>query len=371
MDIHEAIAISQERLAGEGATMHDLLRHLRDRISPVLIGEQEWEHLLARAETLPITMGAQPFGFELPLHDRRPRADFGVSLASGNRSGAFFEEKAQHDPADRTAAAVSRLFRSMEAAGSPLRAIVGRKLMLEYDIGSGGDGDPQPGMFLRPNERTIIGGAGQQHDVGVVVDGLVACHDWEPSPAERSNAERVYLAQPEDTRLDSFGLFPSRARTIRLAIMGLTGPRDVCSFLEEICWPGNVATVETVLARFSERTHVVRTGVNVDVQADGIGPALGLTPIVKQRYTADPRAWIDGLTDWQPVLEALRHEDRVVAEKVAALAGWVSQPTILFGRTGRFVLLRGIHHLKLVIAGDRVEQIKAYVYMVLSGAIAP
>ena len=204
-----------------------------------------------------------------------------------------------------------------------------------------------------------------------MVDGLVACHDLEPSAAERSNAERVYLAQPEDTRLDSFGLFPSRARTIRLAIMGFGGQRDVGSFLEQASWPGNIATVETVLARFSERTHVVRTGVNVDVQADGIGPALGLTPIVKQRYAADSRAWIDGLTDWQPVLEALRHEDRVVPEKVAALAGWVSQPTLLFGRTGRFILLRGIHHLKLVIAGDRVEQIKAYVYMVLSGAIAP
>ncbi|MDE0073129.1 MAG: hypothetical protein OXR82_15505 [Gammaproteobacteria bacterium] len=371
MDIHEAIAITQERLAGEGATMHDLLGHLRDRISPVLIGEHEWEHLLARAGTLPITMGAQPFGFELPLHDSRPRADFGVSLASGNRSGAFFEEKARRDPSDRTAAAIGRLFRSMEAADSPLRAIVGRKLMLEYDIDSGGEDDPLPGMFLRPNERMIFGGAGQQPDVGVVVDELVDCHDLEPSAAERSNAERVYLAQPEDTRLDSFGLFPSRARTIRLAIMGFTGQRDVRSFLEEIAWPGNIATVERVLARFGERTQVVRTGVNVDAQADGVGPTLGLTPIVKQRYTAASRVWIDGLTDWQPVLEALRHEDRVVSEKVAALAGWVSQPTILFGRTGRFVLLRGIHHIKLVIAGDRVEQIKAYVYMVLSGVIAP
>ncbi len=371
MDIHEAIAITQERLAGEGATMHDLLGHLRGRISPVLIGEQEWEHLLARAGTLPITMGAQPFGFELPLHDRRPRADFGVSLASGNRSGAFFEDQARRDPSDHTAAAVSRLFRSMEAADSPLSAIVGRKLMLEYDIGSGSNGDPRPGMFLRPNERMIFGGAGQQHDVGVVVDGLVACHNLEPSAAERSSAERVYLAQPEDTRLDSFGLFPSRARSIRLAIMGFAGEREVCSFLREIAWPGNIATVETVLAHFSERSQVVRTGVNVDVRADGVGPVLGLTPIVKQRYTAASRVWIDGLTDWQPVLEALRHENRVVSEKVAALVGWVSQPTILFGRTGRFVLLRGIHHIKLVIAGDRVEQIKAYVYMVLSGVIAP
>ena len=370
MDIEQAIAISQERLAEEGATMEDLFGRLRDRISPVLIGEREWECLLARAGALPITMGAQPFGFELPLHDGRPRADLGVSLAYGNRSGDFFEAQARRDPSDGTAAAVSRLFREMAVADSPLSAIVGRKLMLEYDVGSGSDGSSRPGMFLRPNERTIVGGAGQQNDVGVVVDGLVACHDLKPSAAERSNAQRVYLAQPEGTRLDSFGFFPSRARAIRLAVMGFPGQREIRSFLEEIAWPGSIAAVETVLARFSERTQIVRTGLNVDVRTDGIGPTLGLTPIVRQRYADDDRVWIDGLTDWQPVLEALRREEGVAKEKVAALAGWVSQPTMLFGKTGLFVLLRGIHHIKLVIAGDRVEQIKAYVYMVLSGAVA-
>ena len=369
MDINAAIAVTQERLAGEGATMEDLLGRLRGRISPDLIGESEWGQLLERAATLPITMGAQPFGFELPLQDDRPQADFGVSLASGNRSGAYFEELAGRDRSDETAAAISRLFGAMEAADSPLRAIVGRKLMLEFDIGSGGGGDPRPGMFLRPNEQTLAGGAGQQDDVGVVVDELVACHGLEPNPAERSHAERVYLAQPEDTRLDSFGLFPSRARAVRLAVMGFEDQRAIRSFLEEIAWPGSMAAVEAVLARLDERAQVVRTGLNVDVRADGIGPVLGLTPIVRQRYTADPRAWIDGLTDWQPVLEALGHEDRVVPGKVAALAGWVSQPSILFGRTGVFVLMRGIHHIKLVIASDRIEQIKAYVYMVLSGAM--
>jgi hypothetical protein len=370
MGIQEAIAISQERLAQEGATMDELLGRLRDGISPALIGRREWEHLQARAATLPITMGAQPFGFELPLHESRPRADLGVSLASGNRSGAFFEELARRDPSNETAAAVRRLFSFMEAGDSPLRAIVGRKLVLEYDVGSRGAGESRPGMFLRPNERAIVGGAGQRHDVGAVVDGLVACHDLEMNPAERRTAERVYLAQPEGTRLDSFGLFPSRARALRLAVMGFSGQRDIRVFLEKIAWPGSIAAVEKVLTRVSETTQVVRTGLNVDAKSDGVGPTLGVTPIVKQRFTADPRAWIDGQTDWQPVLDALCHEDGVVPEKVAALADWVSRPTILFGKTGVFVLLRGIHHVKLVIVGDRVEQIKAYVYMVLSGAVA-
>ena len=370
MEIDEAIALTQDRLAEEGASMGELLGHFRNRISPVLIGESQWERVLERARTLPITMGAQPFGFELPLHDRRPEADFGVSLASGNRSGAFFEARARRDPTDATAQAVSRLFREMERDPSPLREIVGRKLMLEYDIGSApANHDPMPGMFLRPNERTIVSGGGHRQDVGTVVDALVSCVGWERNAAERKHAEGVYLAQPDDTRLDSFGVFPSRARTIRLAIMGFTGQGAICSFLEDIGWPGEVAAVAAVVSRFEERASIVRSGANVDVREDGVGPTLGLTLIVRQRYTKDSRYWLDGLTDWDPFLAALGHEELVVPEKLEALGGWASKPTTLFAKTGRFVMLRGIHHIKLVISGGRLEKAKAYVYMVLSGAL--
>ena len=369
MDIFEAIALTQDRLVEEGASMGELLGYFRNRISPVLVGEREWDRILERARQLPITMGAQPFGFELPLHTSRPEADFGVSLASGNRSGDFFEERARRDETDETARAVSRLFREMEARDSPLRAIVGRKMMLEYDIGSASGGKHSlPGMFLRPNERTLIAGGGHQNDVGIVVDALVSCVGWERNAAERQSAERVYLAQPEDTRLDSFGVFPSRSRTIRLAVMGFNTQGEMSAFLEDLGWPGEISAVEAVLSRFRERANIVRTGVNVDAQAEGLGPTLGLTPIVKQRYTDDSRVWIDGLTDWLPMLEALSHEDFVVGEKIKALAGWVSKPTTLFARTGRFVMLSGIHHIKLVISGNRLNEAKAYVYMVLSGA---
>ena len=265
--------------------------------------------------------------------------------------------------------AVVRLFRQMESEPSPLREIVGRKLMLEYDIGSArGDEDAQPGIFLRPGERPIVGG-GQMNDVGVVVDALVRCVGWERNPAQWESLVRAYAAQPEDTRMDSFGVFPSRSRAIRLAIMGFRSQQELCSYLEDSGWPGRVSTVESVISRFRERANVVRSGANIDVVDDGLGPALGLTLIVKQRYTKDSRYWLDGLTDWDPFLEALRHEELVVPEKLAALAGWVSQPTMLYGKSGRFVLLRGIHHIKLVVSGNRLQKAKAYVFMVLSGEV--
>ena len=372
MDIDEAITLTQDRLADEGGTLGDLLGHFRNRVSSVLIGDPEWQRVLRCAGQLPITMGALPFGFELPLHEPSPQADFGASLASGTPPAAFFEERARTDKTDETAQAIMRLFSQMDTEGSPLREIVGRKVMLEYDIGSEEDGTSAlPGMFLRPGERPILGARGQADDVSTVVDALVSCVGWETTKGERENMQRAYLAQPDDTRMDSFGVFPSRARSIRLAIMGFKSQREICSYLEDTGWPGETSAVDAVISRFKERAEIVRTGANIDVQEGGLGPTLGLTLIVKQRYTKDSRYWLDGLTDWDPFLEALGHEDLVVPEKRDALAGWVSKPTTLFAKTGRFVLLRGIHHIKLVISEDRLEKAKAYVFMVLSGAISP
>ena len=370
MEIDDAIALTQDRLAEEGDTMGELLGHFRNRISPVLIGDPEWGRILECAGRLPITMGALPFGFELPLHERSPEADFGASLASGTRTAAFFEERARTDATDETAKAIVRLFERMDADISPLREIVGRKLMLEYDIGPAEVGESSfPALFLRPGERPIVGAGGQEADVGTVVDALVSCIGWEMTPAERKNVDRAYLAQPVDTRMDSFGIFPSRSRAIRLAVMGFKSRQELRSYLTDTGWPGDISAVESVIERFRERVNIVRTGANIDVLEEGVGPTLGLTLIVKQRYTKDSRYWLDGLTDWDPFLEALRHEDIVVPEKLAALAGWVSKPSTLFGKSGRYVMLRGIHHIKLVVSGDRLRQAKAYVFMVLSGAV--
>ena len=370
MDIDQAVTLTQDRLAQEGDTMGDLLGHFRNGISPILIGEPEWDRILDCAGKLPITLGALPFGFELPLHAPRPEADFGVSVASGTRSAAFFRERARTDRSDGTARAITRLFRQMDAETSPLRDIVGRKLMLEYDIGSAREVErPVPGMFLRPGERPILGARGQVNDVGLVVDALVSCVGWKLSDAERDNVERAYLAQPEDTRMDSYGIFPSRSRAIRLAIMGFKSRREIGSYLENTGWPGRISAVDSVISRFQERVNIVRTGANLDVREEGVGPTLGLTLIVKQRYTKDSRYWLDGLTDWDPFLEALSHEELVVPEKLKALAGWVSRPSTLFGKSGSFLLLRGIHHIKLVISGNRLRKAKAYVFMVLSAAV--
>ena len=370
MEIDEAITLTQDRLTEEGGSMAELLGHFRDRISPALIGDAGWQRVLECAAKHPVILAALPFGFELPLHSQSPDADFGVSMVSNPRTATFFQERARTDCSDETAASILRVFEQMDAEPSPLRDIVGRKLMLEYDTGTAQDGQGLfPGMFLRPGETPILGGQGQQQAVTEVVDALLSSVGWTMRDGEREGVERAYLAQPEDTRMDSFGIFPARERSIRLAVMGFKSAQDISAYLERARWPGQRTAVEDVIARFRERVHVVRTGLNIDVREDGLGPTLGLTLIVKQRYTKDSRYWLDGLTDWDPFLEALGHEELVVADKLAALANWVSKPTPLFARSGRYVLLRGIHHIKLVISEEGLSKAKAYVFMVLSGAL--
>ena len=251
------------------------------------------------------------------------------------------------------------------------KKLSGGRLMLEYDIGSASADEPSvPGMFLRPGERPINGACGQMCDVATVVEALISCMGWEMSESKRKILQRVYRAQPEDTRMDSIGIFPARSQAIRLAIMGFRSEREVCSYLEETGWPGEISAVDSVIARFKQRASIVRNGINIDVEDNGLGPTLGLTLIVKQRYTKDSRYWLDGLTDWDPFLNALGHEELIVPEKLTELADWVSKPTALFAKSGRYVLLRGIHHIKLVVSGNQLQKAKAYVFLVLSAAVS-
>ena len=60
MELDEAVTLTEDRLAVEGGALSDLLRHFRGRISPVLIGDREWE-LVPRARPGTADHGGRPF----------------------------------------------------------------------------------------------------------------------------------------------------------------------------------------------------------------------------------------------------------------------------------------------------------------------
>ncbi len=366
MNFEKTLLQTQNRLSNEGSNMGNLLEMSKKWTPETLIGEDEWKKILGRARNLPISMGAFPFGFEFPLHSSSPGADFGVSLTGGTPTSNIFCGRAKSGT-DKLAEALAKLFERMDCEDSKLPSIVGQKVMLEFDIGSAKKAIPElPGFFLRPGSIPIIGGEGQFNDILTVTDALFSSVGWELDLAEKRKLEQIYRSQPNGTRMDSFGIFPSRSRGIRLAVMGINSSSELNSFLRNIDWPGNSSTVQGVVKDLQEHANIVQNGVNLDVQGENLGSVLGLTAMVKKRYTNDPRYWLDDTDLWYPFLDVLSQVDIVIQGKLSALKGWTAKPELFYGKTGRFVVLRGIHHVKMVFSDGVLSKVKAYVFMVLT-----
>ena len=360
MRLEDQWAATEQQLAREAESLGEILAKLRGHISPVLVGGTGWERLLERARDLPATMAAFPFGFELPLHENEPNADFGVSLIGGSRSAAFFEREGQSPDASPSAAGIARLLDAMEPDDTPLRRVAGKRMLLEYDIDRGSDGPrPEPGIFLYPDSKTLIGDGRRFPDVNIMLDAVSRAAGWSLPDDERGEAERVYLALTPETGVRSVGTFRSRGRGLRLAMTGFKTAGEIVAFLENAGWPGEHSTAADIVSRLEQHDAFAYMGVHFDLGAGGIGPKLGLS------FFAREAEWLKDVRHWAALIDALREEPIVVQEKLSALAETSSGSETLFGKSGPMVLLRGIHYIKLVLIQDRLEQVKAYVFLLL------
>ncbi|MDE2759864.1 MAG: hypothetical protein OXH90_06135 [Paracoccaceae bacterium] len=367
MDIEQMLMLTENRLLQEGSNMGFLLEKAKRWTPASLVEEKEWDRILACAQNLPISMGAYPFGFEFPLHKKSAAADFGVTLVAGSSTDNVFYERTANN--DKLADSIVNLFKEMDGEDSSLRDVVGRKLTLEFDVGSATNVISElPGFFLRPNQYRPKVDDDKIDDVFTIINALFSSVGWKLNQVQRQKLAQIYSAQPYSTCMDSFGIFPSRPPPygIRLAIMGFNSPKELKTFLKTIEWPDDISIVDRVAESFLTETNIAHYGVNLDIQEEFIGPNLGVTFGAKNRFTNDPGYWLDDTNLWSTFLDTLYREEIVIKEKLAALGGWISKPEILFGKTGHFLLLRGIHHMKLVISNGQFSQVKAYVYMILS-----
>ena len=366
MDFETTLKLTQKRLSEEGGNFGSLLELAKGWTHESLISDNQWDNILEQASQLPKSMGAFPFGFEFPLHDENPVADFGASLSGGTLTGNIFHDRAKSSESDKLAIAITSLLNLIDGKVPRLRSIVGRKVMLEFDVGSAQNEIPElPGFFLRPGNIPIYGKENKQNDVFSLSNALYSIANWKFNYLERQKLELIYQSQPANTRLDSFGIFPSRSRGIRLAVMGFNSPEQVKDFLQSTDWQGDGSQVQKTIQSLQDRTQIARYGINLDVREDGLGQELGLTTMVKQRYTNDKRYWLDDTDLWDSFLDVLMQDKCVLKDKLLALKGWMSKPEMNFTKSGCFVILRGIHHIKLVISEDQVNKAKAYVFMVL------
>ena len=342
--------------------MEEFLQQIRSRISSQLVGNRAWELTLEHARNLPVTVAALPFGFELPLHDPRPVADFGISVIGGSRSAAFLEEKGKAEAVGTSSANVAWLLGETEPEDSPLRRIVGRKLMLEYDIDIEAHAPfPAPGVFLYPDKGALPGGGGdpQLQDLRTVVDAVAFSTQLNLSAEEHRQIEDVYRAMQPGTWIQAVGGFPERKGGIRLSVMGFKKASQVVAFLRRVGWPGQDSEVEASASPLEARGAFTYMGVHLDMGADGVGPTLGLN------FYAREGEWLKDVEHWTPLIDGIREAGLAVPEKLEELMIWASGSEPWSGRSGQFVLMRGIHHLKLTLSRDKVEKVKGYIFLLV------
>lgn len=362
MDIKESRAVMERHMLSQADSVGELLEQFRDRIPPALIGGPGWDTLVERGRGLPISLATAGVGFELPLHEPEPRADLGLALFGGSPSAAHFETWSRSPAAAPSAAAVVRLLREIGREESDLHRVAGDKMLLEYDVDPGHEGaPPDPGIFLYPNDDALPAdpSASQRKDLGVTIDAVAEASGWEPDARERRRAERVYRAIPEGACIGAVGAFPARARGLRLAVTGLRTTRAATSFLERIGWPGRPETLAALASDLEDRGAFAHLALHLDVRAEGVGPVLGVS------FYASDEQWVRTAQPWIPLIERLGERDLTVSKKSSALMdSWPGAETV-FGRRSMLLVVRGIHHIKLVLADDRWEQVKAYVFLLV------
>ena len=362
MSMEEGRAGIEKLMLVQADSVGELLEQFRSRISPVLIDGPGWDRLLERAHQLPVSLATSVFGFELPIHVREPRADLGLPLIEGSLSATHFKEWCRAQAEDSYTAALLRLLREMGREESALQRIAGKKLLLEYDIDPSHRGPyPDPGIFLYPDADVRSGdsavrGAG---DLSAIADAVTTACGREPDVAERQQVERLFLAMPSGTHIGAVGAFPERPRGLRIAVSGFRTTRELTSFLDRTDWPGRSEAVVPFVSELEERGAFAHLAAHFDVGPGGVGLPLGVS------FYARDTQWLKDIDPWMALIDGLGEGGFAVPEKLSALAESWSGAEMVFGRRGMLLLIRGIHHIKLVLVGDRIEQVKAYVFFLV------
>ena len=343
---------------GADETLGDILRHIQPGLGTALVDDEGLSRLMAIAGAVPAALS--PFwGLEIRLGEPAARADllWEVRHGAGARlllDGGPAEVAALHrdSPVWR---ALGRFARDWLSAPAEQSAV--GNIWFEADAASAADDASARAMLARP---CLFWGAtsarpGSDRELLAALPQLATDVFGLELPPDRLDAAAAAL--PRGAEIFQMGVMGGRQGTLtRLCVRNLSIPES-CGWLRAIGWPGDIAAAAGRLEEWAILAN--RIALNVDLLPDGIGPRLGVE-VYQPFGSVDP-------APWRPLLDRLGGEGLTRSDKAAALLAFpgeerFSQDEVWRARrgVGDPVLLRSIHHLKLVLAGDRITEAKAY-----------
>jgi len=169
-------------------------------------------------------------------------------------------------------------------------------------------------------------------------------------------------AVPAEGLVFQMGVMGARDRPVmRLCTRNMDAEASL-SWLARIGWPGDRTLLRRTVARLDPLCHDI--ALNVDILSDRVGPKLGVELYALSE--ADRRSL--AMEPWRPLFDELLAQGLVRPDKLAVLADYPSLRMFRQYRAfrrkppvGYPALATNLHHLKLVFAGDRAVEVKAYI----------
>ena len=360
MELHENWIYTEKTIQPVAETMGHLLARIRSQFATSLLDTKNLHKIFDRASESPVTMAAFPFGLEIPLHDPRPRADFGVSLVGNSLTADIYQARSKVDAANQSIQALGWLLNQTDAEDSNLRRIVGQKMMLEYDIDEEKSKvATNPGIFLYPIDDVLAGNSDRFDAVKKVYDALTYAGGWDASEPELAHLKTLYERLPSTRCIKAVGTFPARRRLTRIAATGFTHSNEVAEFLQKLGWSGDTVKISEWIKLFEAKRAFTYLGLHFDITPDGIGATLGLSFFAKQSE------WLKDIQSWVPLIEGIDACQFAQSHKLTELVRWATGSTTLMLGNSNLLLVRGIHHIKLTVTDGEVDGAKAYVFFLM------
>lgn len=299
------------------------------------------------------------FGFECRLANDKPAADFLVRIGAelGEWPVLARYAEAQSGAMWRQLAALAR---HSTLPDLPLAGML-KNVWLEYDLVDPADPGRPLSVFFGTDKITGRAKIGWAVDLAAMLRGELL------SAATLDTTKRLVAALPKTAKIFQVGIMCARRHApLQICIIGQK-LGEVCGFLDDAGWDGELPRVVAVLNRFADAIDHV--ALDLDVLEDGsLGPKLGVE--LYQRAGPDP-GWqtvelvkrlrdnglctldkADGLLAWSGITHERRHRDLWPAGLLLRKARRGGNESSTF--------CRWLHHVKIVLAPDAPPAAKAY-----------
>lgn len=361
-------------------TLAEKLPIFFQNVSPELISESGRRDILAMAGHLPAGLAWSLFGFEVRLAEGDLAADIALSVGLktpglGILAGRY---DAQCIPSSMMETGewvkIQQFAKNWENPDSGLRGVLDI-VCLEFDMPAPAPERAVPLVFfgVESNGRELREQQGRSETD--VLEECAALFGGAPMPEELAERLRTCHAVARDYSLNmsqggvfQAGLMLSRPGAgLRICVHNIP-TQDIPAYLKGVDWPGDYEKLDKALS--GPCAIFDRLALALDCAPQGLSPKLGLESyfVDKAQPANEPR--------WEQVLRQLVEMGLCTPEKLEAMLAFPAKMRLMpifdsgmesaLGEGSGYFrpssAMRGLHHLKVVVAPDGELSAKAYLW---------